>query len=335
MKAANSARNPQRIFRARETIDESPRDCTSSDDALRDEIPELIKKWKYDPAEEKIRKLEFELASLKQQYTASAKEHKGESQSNDELVKNILSKEKLTHLLKAVSSSAHEQILSEESFAEMFWARTPCKAFVISIDIRRSTTLMLKSREPQLFASFITSLCSTLSDIVKDAYGVFDKFTGDGILAFFPDFYTGTDAAYYTLEAAEKCHATFTHHYQTHRHCFISVLKDVGLGIGIDYGDVNLMDFEGGLTVVGSPVVYACRMAGAPAGLTLLNQPAYEAFDSKLKGVCQIAEETIDIKGEGMTLAYSVTKMSKPYTPKQPPWLRHHKQKKHERKTTN
>src|SRR5437879_4747931 len=38
---------------------------------------------------------------------------------------------------------------------------------------------------------------------------------------------------------------------------FSSIRKDVGLGIGIDYGDVSLVSQMGGITVVGAPVVYA------------------------------------------------------------------------------
>ncbi len=90
----------------------------------------------------------------------------------------------------------------------------------------------------------------------------------------FPEFFSGKDAGYYALAAADACHATFEKHYRAHRNSFRSVLKDVGLGIGVDYGECHLVLVAGNLTIVGSPVVYACRLGGAPAGLTLLNQPA-------------------------------------------------------------
>ena len=89
-------------------------------------------------------------------------------------------------------------------------------------------------------------------------------------------FFSGEDAGYRVVKAAEECHAAFTQHYSANRKCFTTILKDTGLGIGIDYGKVRLVRVRGELTVVGTPVVYSCRLGGAKAGHTLLNQPAYE-----------------------------------------------------------
>lgn len=49
---------------------------------------------------------------------------------------------------------------------------------------RLSTELMLKAREPRLYAEFIITLAKRLRQSVLDNYGVFGKFTDDGILAF-------------------------------------------------------------------------------------------------------------------------------------------------------
>ena len=89
------------------------------------------------------------------------------------------------------------------------------------------------------------------------------------------------------------------------RNCFRSVLLDVGLGIGIDYGESHLVKMQDGLTVIGTPVVYACRMSAAKAGQTLLNQPAYEVMSHKFAEYVNFQESEIDMKHEGRTLAYA------------------------------
>ncbi len=68
------------------------------------------------------------------------------------------------------------------------------------------------------------------------------------------------------LRAAKDCHAAFKACYKEHRSSFTPVLNDVGLGIGIDYGSINLLHLPHGLAIVGGAVVYACRLAGAPPG---------------------------------------------------------------------
>ena len=149
---------------------------------------------------------------------------------------------------------------------------------------------------------------------------MFDKFTGDGILAFFPDFFSGPDAGYYALLAADRCHKAFQARYHEYRSAFNSVLSDTGLGIGIDYGTVQLVQMASGLSVVGPPVVYACRMGGAPAGKTLLNQPAYEQVSDRFSAGCFVQETDLVTKHEGKTLAYDVSLSKRPYEPKRPDW---------------
>jgi class 3 adenylate cyclase len=237
-------------------------------------------------------------------------------------IAQLTEKERLSFLLARVNEDAQALLLSSERFRKPFLDLSECHAFVMSVDIRRSTELMLKARSPEQFAHFITTLCKDLEEIVKAHFGVFDKFTGDGILAFFPDFFSGEDAAYQVIAAADDCHRLFRERYREFRSSFTAVLTDVGLGIGIDYGPAHLVQMAGGLTVVGAPVVYACRMAGAPPGTTLLNQPGYEKVSERFSGHCFFNETELDIKNEGTTLAYEVRLNRKEYQPKLPSWLK-------------
>jgi len=180
---------------------------------------------------------------------------------------------------------------------------------------------MLKARSAADFATFMTSLCTSLGVAVKTNFGVFDKFTGDGVLAFFPSFYSGDDAGYYALRTAQLAQDIFKDLYCQSRNLFSTVLSDVGLGIGIDYGKVHLIKIAGGLTVVGEPVVYACRLGSAPAGTTLLNQPAFEQISPRYGGFCYISDTELPIKHEGGILCYSGRMAKSAYEPKPPPWL--------------
>ncbi len=218
--------------------------------------------------------------------------------------RELLKKENLMHLIGRVNEKAREKLFVSKDFANLFDLNDVCKVVVMSIDIRRSTELMLKAREPKLYAEFITSLCKRLTDIIISNFGVFDKFTGDGILSFFPYFYSGPDATYYALKSADECHKAFSEHYEKHRHCFSTILKEVGLGIGIDFGDAYLTNINSEITVVGNPVVYACRFSGAEHGKTFLNQPAYEEVKSRYHDICQFKETDIKLKHEGRAVAY-------------------------------
>lgn len=213
---------------------------------------------------------------------------------------------KTIHVLNRIHKDAADLYLNNSAFSEKFQNGESSETVVISIDIRRSTELMLKARTPQLFADFITGLSSSLELEIRKNYGIFDKFTGDGILAFFPSFYSGEDAITRALVAAEQCHVIFQQHYNDSRKNFNVFIKDVGLGIGIDFGEATLVNRGSELTVVGVPVVYACRMSGAPAGKTILNQPALEKIHELHQGKIKITETEIDIKNEGKALAYEV-----------------------------
>src|SRR5262249_54434279 len=108
----------------------------------------------------------------------------------------------------------------------------------------------------------------------------------------------------FALAAAEGCHKKFASTFEDHRHCFDAVPSDAGLGIGIDYGDTHIIPIWSSLTVVGKPVVYACRLGGATAGTTLVNQHAYEELSTRFSEYCDFEETTIDVKNEGKMVAY-------------------------------
>lgn len=131
---------------------------------------------------------------------------------------------------------------------------------VLSIDIRRSTDLMLLAESNQGFSKFMTTLCRKMQSVITHNFGIYDKFTGDGILAFFPDFFAGKYRLVYALNAALACQKVFENHYYENIGEFSVVISEAGIGAGIDAGPVAIVPVAEGLTVVGRPVVFACRL---------------------------------------------------------------------------
>lgn len=264
--------------------------------------------------------LDDKIATLRKQVAEAARQleaEKTESAKRRDLVhdlrqklEELQKKHELAVVLQRIHPEATQLLLTSTVFREKLLGGHACKSFVLSVDIRRSTELMLKARMPQLYANFITELAVALRDIVIEYQGIFDKFTGDGILAFFPDFYSGEDAGLRAVACADKCHAVFKALYERSRHCFQVVPIAIGLGVGIDYGETHLVTVGDGLTVVGVPVVYACRIGGAPAGTTLLNQPAFEQLFPKYSAQCRFTESKFEAKHEGDLLVYSVRLVS-------------------------
>jgi len=225
-------------------------------------------------------------------------------------------------ILDKISPRAHEALFSDRELRNRFLASTSdCAAFIMSIDIRRSAELMLKARTAELFAEFMAGLCEQVKSLICDKFGIVDKFTGDGLLASFPEFFSGPDAGYRAISVAHEAHVIFAKQYKQHRSSFSTILADVGLGIGIDYGNIRFMRIAGDLTIVGAPVVYSTRMSCAPAGKTVLNQPAYEKILRQYRAFCSTSEIKLDIKHEGRVLAYDVRLKKHCFIPALPPWL--------------
>lgn len=253
---------------------------------------------------------------------ASAKSSKAEAAVTEweQKYSELEKKYELDFLLSRVTPKSHEALLQSPTLMDKFFNTAESTAFVMSVDIRRSTELMLKARKPELFARFIGTLCSKLEDIIKEQSGVFDKFTGDGILAFFPEHFSGKDNGYRALSASRACHKLFEDTYREYRSSFSTIMADVGLGIGIDFGPVHFLKVASGLTVVGSPVVYACRLSGAPAGHTYLNQPAYEIIADQHGGHFSITEAKLNIKHEGDIICYDAALTKNSYKAQPSAW---------------
>lgn len=151
----------------------------------------------------------------------------------------------------------------------------PLQLFVMAADIRESTMLMKEAVKFQLFAKIMDKFVSAVRRGIGTPGGWFDRFTGDGFLAYWI-VQDGSGEQYQRrfVEAAGNAAHTaneLVRLFQTRvledfRRNSRNLSDGVGLSIGLDAGPGFLVEIAGELTVVGPPVVGAVRMVTAAAG---------------------------------------------------------------------
>lgn len=264
---------------------------------------------------------ETEISKLRNEIIILRENSQTKSADLENKILELTAKLELGYLLSQVNEEAQQLLLSSDEFKLKFQTKQNHPAFVISIDIRRSTDLMLNARSSEDFEIFISDLCNQFTKVILDNFGVFDKFTGDGIIAFFPEFFSGEDAGLLALKSAKECHEIFNSHYLQYRSIFKVVLKEVGLGIGIDYGNAYIVCYNHAYTAIGEPVVYACRMSGTPFGTVALNQPAFGEISKKYNEFYLFEESSIEVKHIGVLLTYLVTQKNIDIKISKPKWI--------------
>jgi class 3 adenylate cyclase len=147
----------------------------------------------------------------------------------------------------------------------------PIQMFVMAADIRNSTSLMKEAIRIETFAFIMDKFVTAVRRGIRGPGGWFDKFTGDGFLAYW--IVRSPDRRYderFVEAAGNMVHSAHTLVDFFHR----LVLEDfrgnsrnvpdgVGLSMGLDAGPGYLVQIGGELTVVGPPVVGAVRMVTA------------------------------------------------------------------------
>jgi len=139
-------------------------------------------------------------------------------------------------------------------------------------DLRMSGFVLKEALQPSLFARFIIGFTESVQGLANSEDGWFDKFTGDGFIAFWihrsepPPGVTRVPSFCQTvMPAADALIANLRRNSR-------NFPVGVGLSIGIDAGPCQLVRVGESLTLVGSPIVGATRMvAAARARQTLVN----------------------------------------------------------------
>jgi len=193
--------------------------------------------------------------------------------------------------LEAVlAQHASPQVLSELSEGQRgelgSVGSTSIQAVVVVGDLRLSGYVLRESANPSLYARFVVGFTEAIRGLSADCHGWFDKFTGDGFVAFWPypdDVHipTGRVSAFCqaVLPASEMLVANLRRNSR-------NFPVGVGLALGMDAGPCELVRIGGAITVVGSPIVGASRMcSSACAGETLVNVHLGNLLEHELRGL--------------------------------------------------
>ena len=150
----------------------------------------------------------------------------------------------------------------------------PIQMFVMAADIRESTALMKEAIRFERFASVMDRFVSSVRLGIRRSGGWFDKFTGDGFLAYWivqsgsPDEYeerfvqTAGDITHTAHTLIDLFHRRVMEDFRANSR---NLSSGVGLSMGLDAGPGYLVKIADELTVVGPPVVGAVRMVTAAA----------------------------------------------------------------------
>jgi class 3 adenylate cyclase len=179
----------------------------------------------------------------------------------------------------------------------------PIEMFVMAADIRESTTLMKEAVRFELFAQVMDKFVSSVRQGIRRSGGWFDKFTGDGFLAYWivqpgpPDEYeerlvqTTGDVAHTASILIDLFHRLVLEDFRANSR---NLSGGVGLLMGLDAGPGYIVKIADELTIVGSPVVGAVRMVNAAGPREILaNVYLGERLRDEQKGVYEALGVTV------------------------------------------
>lgn len=172
----------------------------------------------------------------------------------------------------------------------------------VSLDLRRSTSLMDQAENREAFAVWLESLSEICREITHDNHGIFDKFTGDGIIAHFADAPMAETAMIPgPVVRAFTCGCELIRAVDIHLDALRPYLRfniaasRPAVGMAFDEAAWSL-DRDGRPIVVGKGVVNACGLHSGDAGwIQMAYNMKRHLADAVAKDVCDgIAEGVVE-----------------------------------------
>lgn len=166
---------------------------------------------------------------------------------------------------------------------------------VMVADIRRSQDLITYG-STIFYRERIMGFLDKVRKILREDYGIYDRFTGDGFIAYFNQFVCEQEGRDYYEMALDACHRiqSFSQQYFDEWSNLIRKvpIEPIGLSIGIDSGEVSFKDIEGQFFAIGDACVWATRMcnAGKRGQVVFNNIPFHRISQFGSKGFCEEIE---------------------------------------------
>lgn len=145
----------------------------------------------------------------------------------------------------------------------------------LSLDLRKSTFAMQQTHDRRAFAHWLEGVAELSREIVLHHDGIFDKFTGDGVICHLVHPERDEPAITASVTAAASCAVELLCAMEHHMEQVFGLLKfrsrafGPAIGMALD-GAVWSLDRDGKPVVVGPGIVNACRLNGGDAGHILM-----------------------------------------------------------------
>jgi hypothetical protein len=155
----------------------------------------------------------------------------------------------------------------------------------LCLDLRRSTFVLESVIDQKKHSIWLERLVCALKEVARLRLGVFDKFTGDGVLAHFPVYaFEAHDLEAASERAAAQCVAsswemiTATELCNDYMMCNLTIEpKDYGASVGVAIDNALWSMSTGGAPItVGRGVVHACRLSQGERGTVEMTNAAFQ-----------------------------------------------------------
>jgi len=209
-----------------------------------------------------------------------------------------LDRDRIVELLEAHAPADWERRFDKDQLLDSVIEGEPIQMFVMAADIRESTMLMKEAVKFEQFAYVMDKFVSSVRQGITRSGGWFDKFTGDGFLAYwlvqssskeeFDERFVEAagNMALTAYSLVELFHKRVLEDFRANSR---NLSGGVGLSMGLDAGPGHLVQIAGELTIVGPPVVGAVRMVTAAASAKEIVANVYlgEHLNEQQDGVYQ------------------------------------------------